>query len=273
MNEMTLRFYGRFVMVERVGKDGTLTLTFLMPNMTFGGSRFREHHAFMTIPRHAVQHLDKKTTIEPTFRSMTDGPAKEAEDFIWNLAGWDVDLGLTGGVTLEMKDKRELPDLSELEARMKRTATLKGDLSPSMDGIVSAAIHVGGGAGEGRAAFPTHPCVFIPLNGKKPLGKPASSEQIDIIDFTVSVPDEHTLTLTRGDEIHKITVLGDTKPTIALSNLCNELPHEIDLDREFGQYYHVLEVVKDDRLVPKVSFFGGDQDCNRQAKIRVGGDV
>ena len=156
---------------------------------------------------------------------------------------------------------------------MKRTAKLKANLSPTMNGIVSAAIHVGGGAGQGRAAFPTHPCIFIPLDGKTPLEKPKSSEQIDIIDFTVPVQDEHTLTLTRGTRFRKITVLGETKPTIALSNLCNELPHDIDPDREFGQYYHVLDVVKDDRLVPKVSFFGGDQDCNRQAKIRVGGDV
>lgn len=271
MHPMICRFYGRYVMVERGGADGAKkTLTFLMPDMTFGGSDFKEHRALMTIARHFVDH--RQTTLTPTFRSMTDGHAKEAEDFIWDLAGWELNVGATGGVTIEVEKHKEIVDLAELEKIQGREAELKASLEPGKGSIVSAAVIVGGGRAYASTAFHTPPCSFIALsdaNTQEPTRLRDAKAQIDIIDITLPPAHVHLLTLKNKRETHHITLNAGMAPTIGLSNLCNELPHTIDVDREFAQYYHVLQTVADDRLVPKVVAFGGDEDCNRPTRICV----
>jgi len=268
MNPMTCRIYGRFVMVE-CGDADSKTLTFLMPNMRFGGSGLRAHHAVMTIARHFVDH--RQTTLAPTLRTMTDGgPAQRAEYFIWDLAGWEVDLGAKGGVALTVEDGKEIVDLAELEHIQKRKATLRADLQPATDAIVSASIFVGGGRARASAAFHTPPCAFIALSDAKhsiPERRRDPKFQTDIIDITLPAATVHQVSLKRRDETKHITLNENTSPAVGFSNLCSELPHVVDVDHEFAQYYRLLENVGEDRLVPKVVPSGGDEDCNRQAKI------
>jgi hypothetical protein len=278
MHPMNCRLYARFVMVERAAANSDrLNLTFLLPNMTFGESGLREHHALMTIARHFVNH--NETTLPPTYRTMTDGDAEEAEDFIWDLKGWAVDFGASGGVKLRVQETKEIPDLAALEKAVSRDARLRSDadLMPSDNGIVRATVTVGGGEALARAAFPTPPAAFVPLSQPSKIVVELRNHT-DIIDIVLPPADTHRVTLRRGETVKHITLQkgedgengepGAT-PTVAFSNMCSALPHTVDIDFEFAQYYQIFQTVAPDRLVPRVSRTGGDKDCNRQARIRV----
>jgi hypothetical protein len=280
MHLMTCRLYGRFVMVEReAGDKDRLILTFLLPHMTFGNSGLREHHGFMTIARHFVDH--KKTTLPPTFRTIADGNANEAEDFIWDLTGWEVDFGVDRGVKVTAQTGKEIPDLAELERKMNRDPKLRTetDLRPGLHGIVRAAVTIGRGDAKARAAFPTPSAAFNPLSDPKKAGDPIITPRFhtDIIDIELPPADAHRVILREGaTEAHITLKQGKNEkgeevvpPAVAISNLCSELPHAVKVDFEFAQYYRVLQDVAPDRLVPIVSASAGDEDCNRQARIRV----
>jgi hypothetical protein len=269
--KMMCRLYGRYVMVER-GAGEAKSLTFLMPDMTYGNSGFCDHAPLLTIARRFVEH--KRTTLAPTFRNMTDGKPDESEDFIWDLTGWEILVSGFGGATVEVVDDKEIPDLSELEDIQGRQARLKATINPWDGGGVNTAIIVRTGVARAKTGFHTPPCEFIALNDPNPIRpviqRPRKS-QIDMIDIEIPPADEHTLTLRNRRATHTIVLRNHAELAIAFSNLCYELPHEVDVDREFAQYYHVLEEVADDRLVPKVAASGGDEDCNRPSRISVEG--
>lgn len=271
MNEITCRFYGRFVMVESDGPvAGKVSVRFMLPNMSYGCSGLREHKPLLTIGRHLVDH--QNTTLLPTYRTMTDGDVQQAEDFVWDLSGWTMDVGATGGVSLTEEAGKELVDLVELETIQGRRAKLRSDLRPARRGIVAAAITVGGGVGHARTGFHTPPSVFVPLSaaGEAELNiRREAKFQTDLVEIVLPVDASRRLTLAdEGGATGQITLREGIGLTIGISNLCNELPHQVTVDREFGQYYQILEYVAADRLVPLVMASAGDEDCNRQARFR-----
>jgi hypothetical protein len=217
---------------------------------------------------------------------MSDRDAAYAECFVWDLAGCHVTVPPVDKFSLKA-DK--VPDLKELEHRLKRVASLDpGSLTAKKKGQTKAVIQVAAGKGTAVAAFPNQShYVTRPdaedgnLDNDKPVGDP--EQHADIVEFVVALPKpDVTLRLeirgAKGSHGATDYIVIDTNQFLDLdpkgtlratiSNLCPALPGPRDYDHEFGQYYELLNSPKNDRLIPKnIPAAGADGDCNDPSKI------
>ena len=83
-DSVTLRFQGRFLHVQRKGVTSVVAPRF--PHV-------EAHHPFMSIKHSGVlfaQGKQRRTTLEPTYRILSDDPSVDAQVVVWDLTGVQV---------------------------------------------------------------------------------------------------------------------------------------------------------------------------------------
>ncbi|MEQ1759977.1 MAG: hypothetical protein ABL986_16805 [Vicinamibacterales bacterium] len=284
--QIVLRFYGRVVMAAPQS-TGSLVPTFLMPDMQFSDASNEQHRPLMTIGRRHVEVAQTgQTTLKPSYRVMAGAPIRDAEQLVWDLRGYTVDAGGSGGVAVTYDSGLELIDLSQLEAIKSRPTTFnQASLQGSTSGPVRAAIRVGGGAARAYSASRPMANEYVDLDaaranaagtGPAPIVRRPAALDIDIIDVTLTGLSRLTLALSPSTGAGKqVTVVSDgvTDTIIGFSNLCVCLPKDYPrFDFEFAQYYNLLTYgagVPADVLIPGLPPASlGYEDCDNMAQIR-----
>jgi hypothetical protein len=272
------RFYGRFVLArERHNASYTGRVSMLAPNL-FVPKLSGVHTPVLAISRGAVSSDPKKTTVEPTLRTIPGPKDIDAEFLLWNLSGTAVEVRATGGFTLKPKDP--LLNLSRLEGFQKRTAVLDPtNLKPGDK--VGATIAVAAGVGESRANF-ENSIHFIASDVAKAGGTTKTKTDDDAKQFAdwfevkIGVDGivdsegiEHADLELRlsGSMSGAIHINGVDGTQVSFSNLCNSCPRTArDFDIEFDGYYSLLTTTAENRLLPMVTH-AGDDDCNESVAI------
>ena len=285
MAHVTLRFYGRFVLTQRIvrgkpqGAATFLAFRYKPP--------FREHQVLMSIPREMVS---TRTKTSPAVRLMAAGNPLAAEHFAWDLSGCDVTPAVRSASALKVPNRRlTIADLADLERLEGRTANLdRKNLHASPRGNVSAAIKVSGGRVT-LGQLDTGVTDFVPIDKKRP-SVVKGKNLADVIDVKVTLPagkQELRIRLQHGRRTSSVivqTVNAARVPsvggraTVTFTNLCTEIPQEEKFDLEFGQFYELLQkprsltsgagTSRKNRLIPHpVPHLGRVGDCNDGAMI------
>jgi hypothetical protein len=286
--DVTLRFYGRFVLAQKqIGGKARGAVTFLAPRFK---APFRAHKIMMSAPRSVVS--TRKTKRAPTLRLMAAGNPQVTEHFAWDLSGCDVTPSTRGPVNIVPATASvTIANLKELERLQGRPAVLdRKNLRGSARGSVSAAIKVSGGDAILRQVFPEF-TDFVPLDKKRP-AVVRKVQLADVVDVQIKLPkgsQEMKIRLKQGRAssvvtIQTINASGTPSPTgsaiVTFTNLCSQIPRSERFDLEFGQYYELLKggkvssagrtrsSTRPDRLIPNPVPAGGEVgDCNEGALI------
>jgi hypothetical protein len=285
MADVTLRFYGRFVLTQRLvrgkprGAATFLAFRYKPP--------FRQHHVLMSVPRDMVS---TRTKPAPTLRLMAAGNPLVTEHFAWDLSGCDVTPVARAASPLKLPGgSLTIADLADLEQREGRTAALdRKNLHASPRGHVSAAIKVSGGKVK-LSQLDAEITDFVPIDKRKP-ALLSGQTLADVIDVKVKLPagkQELRIRLKNGRRTSSVivqTINASRVPsvkgraTVTFTNLCSEIPKDEKFDLEFGQFYELLQkprsltsgagTSRKNRLIPHpVPHLGRVGDCNDGAMI------
>ncbi len=291
MSQVTLRFYGRFVLAQPLFEGKPLaTAKVLLPNMTHGTARskprtardvapstdvFPAHDAYLTIPRNALS-LDQ-VSMAPTFRLMSDARANYSELLCWSLRGTTIAIEGDSSFALDVERDTTFVDLTQPVPDIRFPhAIVPSSLEPSKDGITSAAFDLKSGSAIAFAAFPNS-YNFVTQSDAAD-GEPdtllgVDERHADVVEVAVPPTDGSLVRL------HVTTIDGyvgdiwiDTKefnPTLSITNLCPALPHDFMYDFEYFQYYQFLDTIIVNPPIPKVGPTASDPgDCNEPVHMQ-----
>lgn len=270
MPEFVLRFYGRFVFVERTAANGP-ALHALAVDMAFNRDvPSAPHRVLMAAPRAVVDELG---TRPPDF-TMLPSPAgvlektnqERLEQAVWELAGLDAVLDPAGDAFRWQGDHALLFDMRDA---LGSDARLRDDVFPGgRTGPVTASLQLSSGAAvAGQIVEQTSDFVRFAM----PLGEPVLRDRrlADYVDIRISTPEPSLVFRVRQrgapDATGAIVVQADPDiPTVVtFTNLCARVsasPH----DAEFAALYEVFDApdLVRNRLVPRVQpTLTGKVDC------------
>ncbi len=276
----TLRFYGRFLVAEPIGSgQGSGTVTFLAPNMTTSAlarRQFKEHEVLLTVPRAAVDHA--RTTVEPSFRAMSDARAGFAELIAWRLRGANIAVEGHSPFTLDREGGTTLVELAAPVPAIAFTRQIDPTgLTATANGLTAAAIRMNTGRGLAFALFRS-PVNFVsesdaddndPLNDRL-LG--IDAPLADVVEVTLEADADARVRLhvdglnsTHGEICINTKAFG---PTLSFTNLCPALAQSAVYDVEFARFYDYLRDVPEDPPIPALvpaAFF--PFTCDRKAHL------
>ncbi len=278
MPNVTLRFYGRWVVAEPVN-DGQPagTVSFLAPNMTTSPNparRFNEHHVLLTVPRTSLNRA--RTTIEPSSRTMSDVRAGFAELRVWRLERFNITLDGKGPFTLEQERDTTLVELTEPVPSVKYSRQIDtSGLAATSGGLTVAAIHLNTGRAQAFASFKSNYNFVTESDASD--GDPVNDQLLgtdgqlaDVIEVVVGADAESLVRLRvqaldgAGGEICIDT--KHFKPTVSFTNLCPALPRDFLYDLEFARYYDYIRSGPQNAPIPAVVPSAGAMgDCDQSA--------
>jgi len=253
-DSVTLRFQGRFLHVQRKGVTSVVAPRF--PHV-------EAHHPFMSIKHSGVlfaQGKQRRTTLEPTYRILSDDPSVDAQVVVWDLTGVQVRIDSKPSRSAGVKGHDcEVASVQALEKNEGRKAELHFDSLKPGDSLTNTVIDLFGPA-EAQAG-PQVPTYFFSKEDvavtkprkvlKKGTKKELTIRPADRVEYEAQLL-EPTLTISAFDATGARLGLVRVKSgaVVCFSNWCPKISDMPEVDLEFSRYYDLLQTHNPGALVP-----------------------
>jgi hypothetical protein len=281
-DNVTLRFQGRFMHVQKAGVTSVVAPRF--PHV-------EAHHPFMSIRHSGVlfaQGKQRRTTLEPSYRILSDDASIDAQVVVWDLTGLQVQIDSKPSRAAGVAGRNcEVASLQDLEKNEGRKAALNVNALKPGDGLANAVIDLFGAA-EADAS-PQVPTYFfskedVAVTAPKKVLKKGTKQDLTIrpadrVEYVAQLMDS-TLTLSFFDASNARVGLVRVKSgaVVCFSNWCPKISDTPDVDLEFSRYYDLLETHNPGALVPFMDIGQSSSGaaprlaegipCYQQAKIK-----